>query len=64
MANAKFKVGQVVRLKSGSPDMTVSIIDSDTYVWCQWFGGRKLERGRFDVDTLILSDEADEKVKK
>lgn len=30
---------------SGEPNMTVQ--EPDDHVWCQWFGGRKLERGRF-----------------
>jgi uncharacterized protein YodC (DUF2158 family) len=54
----KFKVGQVVQLRSGGPDMTVSdrdIMDED-HVWCQWFGGRKLEQGRFPIDSLIVPE--------
>jgi uncharacterized protein YodC (DUF2158 family) len=51
-----FKVGDVVQLKSGGPDMTVaeasSVGDKD-HVWCQWFGGRKLERGRFPAASLV-----------
>lgn len=33
-----FKVGDVVRLKSGGPKMTVSHI-KDGNVWCTWFVG-------------------------
>jgi len=53
-----FEPGRVVRLKSGGPDMTV---EEDAYepgnVWCQWFGGRKLERGKFPIASLVPADE-------
>ncbi|CAJ0892967.1 hypothetical protein AMST5_04264 [freshwater sediment metagenome] len=69
MAKTLFKVGQVVQLKSGGPDMTVSeineksILDTDDRmrIWCQWFGGRKLEQGLFDVDALVLSSSEEKK---
>ncbi|WP_442909830.1 YodC family protein [Hyphomicrobium sp.] len=61
------KVGDVVILKSGGPEMTVSEepkrTDAD-HVWCQWFGGRKLEKGRFPVASLISPPKKDEKSKK
>lgn len=52
-----FEVGKVVQLKSGGPDMTIQE-ESGEHVWCQWFGGRKLERGRFPIASLVLVDEA------
>ena len=51
-----FKVGTVVQLKSRGPDMTVQTKDGD-HVWCQWFGGRKLERGRFPIASLVLVEQ-------
>ena len=51
-----FKIGDVVMLKSGGPDMTVE--DPKSYndqVECQWFGGRKLERGRFPPGSLVYA---------
>ena len=51
MAKSGFQVGDVVTLKSGGPDMTVQSTEGD-HVWCQWFGGRKLERGRFPIASL------------
>jgi uncharacterized protein YodC (DUF2158 family) len=39
MSNA-FQVGDVVRLKSGGPDMTVQSIDSDG-LYCTWFDDKK-----------------------
>ena len=33
-----FQIGDVVKLKSGSPKMTVVYIDrGDGKVWCKWF---------------------------
>lgn len=55
-----FKVGDVVQLKSSGPDMTVSeahLMGEKDYVRCQWFGGRKLENGRFPIDSLVLAPE-------
>ncbi|AUF98827.1 DUF2158 domain-containing protein [Pseudomonas sp. 02C 26] len=49
----KFAVGDIVKLKSGGPAMTVQAkeFNSDYYV-CQWFAGKKLESGRFKTDSL------------
>lgn len=49
-----FKVGDIVKLKSGGPDMTVRVVPdptSKTYT-CQWFAGKKLEQGSFPGDSL------------
>ena len=44
-------VGDVVQLKSGSPDMTVEWIEgSDAY--CVWFDGKKQTGSRFKVSSL------------
>lgn len=51
-----FKVGDVVMLKSGGPEMTVSEksnFGSGAQAKCQWFGGRKLEEGWFPLESLI-----------
>jgi len=64
----EFEVGEVVRLKSGGPDMTVATInrpilsgidDERITVRCQWFGGRKLESGVFDVHELVRPESAE-----
>lgn len=53
----KFKVGQVVQLRSGGPEMTVSdisdVMGNKEKVRCQWFGGRKLEGGTFPEESLV-----------
>ena len=49
-----FQIGNIVKLKSGGPEMTVQSIDSDSspYLYCQWFAGKKLESGRFPTNSL------------
>ncbi len=53
MAN-KFKVGDVVQLKSGGPDMTVNDVPGSyaEYYHCQWFAGKKLESGNFPENSI------------
>lgn len=53
MANTtKFNIGDIVKLKSGGPDMTVARFGSDNGYWCQWFAGKKLEEGKFSEHSL------------
>lgn len=55
MANpVKFAIGDIVRLKSGGPEMTIqSTPEGTSKVYnCQWFAGKKLEHGRFPADSL------------
>ncbi len=64
---AKFKVGDTVRLKSGSPKMTISenkmsisvsgeVMTFTGYVRCTWFNDDKLMDASFDQDTLDLDE--------
>lgn len=56
----KFKTGDVVRLKSGGPEMTISDVptleslgpDFADYQ-CKWFVGDKLHHGSFKADALV-----------
>ncbi|HDR1514776.1 YodC family protein [Pasteurella multocida] len=57
----QFHVGDIVKLKSGGPDMTIKTVArnglSDTFTGfydCQWFAGKKLESGRFPEESLEL----------
>lgn len=52
-----FSVGEVVKLKSGGPDMTVRSVPQDAShaYFCQWFAGKKLEQGTFPQDSLELA---------
>jgi uncharacterized protein YodC (DUF2158 family) len=54
-SNGKYKVGDIVKLKSGGPEMTVQSLPSTAngaYYNCQWFAGKKLESGRFPEGSL------------
>lgn len=53
MSTQEFDVGNIVKLKSGGPDMTVQLKEREpTYYRCQWFAGKKLESGRFPPESL------------
>lgn len=57
-SNQALKIGDVVKLKSGGPTMTIHSIDkSGGWINCQWFAGDKLdklENGYFSPDSLQL----------
>jgi uncharacterized protein YodC (DUF2158 family) len=48
----KWKTGDIVQLKSGSPPMTVKGYYDGKLVTCQWFAGKKSERDNFPEDSL------------
>jgi uncharacterized protein YodC (DUF2158 family) len=54
MSEHQFKVGEKVRLKSGSPDMTVESVGTEE-VLCVWFEGAKQQRGTFVLETLEVA---------
>lgn len=54
-----YDIGDIVKLKSGGPDMTVKEVItqmggqfSGSYR-CQWFAGKKLDMGVFPEESLI-----------
>jgi uncharacterized protein YodC (DUF2158 family) len=53
---AKYQVGDIVRLRSGGPEMTVQTLAEDRqyndHYRCQWFAGKKLESGNFQEESL------------
>ena len=52
---AAFEVGDIVKLKSGGPEMTVQIVLEGRNMYrCQWFAGKKLESGDFPAGSLSL----------
>lgn len=59
----KFKPGDIVRLKSGGPDMTIvkpliSIGESHNgYYYTTWFAGKKQEKSNFHEDTIVLVED-------
>jgi uncharacterized protein YodC (DUF2158 family) len=46
-----FKAGEIVQLKSGSPDLTVITQQMDMVI-CNWFDGATLLQGHFQAETL------------
>jgi hypothetical protein len=59
----KFEVGQVVKLKSGGPDMTIQDFCTKEFSGkyrCQWFAGKKLENGVFPEQSLELVKDENE----
>jgi len=60
----KYKVGDIVKLNAGGPDMTIlrrivrTPLAGDPYFsglyQCQWFAGKKLDSGEFQEAGLIL----------
>jgi len=56
---SEFKVGDVVVLKSGGPNMTIDYIESgsDAKARCCWFSNNKQEFGLFRVEMLCLPGE-------
>ena len=56
-SSQKFKTGNVVKLKSGGPPMTIikaEIYDGIKYFKCQWFVEEKPEVALFTPDALQL----------
>lgn len=58
MAN-QFKVGDVVKLRSGGPAMTVTSAGEDGLgrfrIWCSWFVNNEEKQGNFPPDALQLT---------
>ena len=50
-----FESGDIVKLKSGGPEMTVKSVAG--MINCQWFAGKKLESGYFDPNSLEYVEE-------
>ena len=56
MNDTKFKCGDVVRLISGGPLMTVNAFGGHPdglVVGCDWFAGDQLRRDAFDAANLV-----------
>lgn len=57
MIEPKYKVGDIVQLKSGGPNMTIQNVPAGGISYgCQWFSGKKLEHGVFPEDSLVVPD--------
>jgi len=57
-----FQTGEIVKLKSGGPDMTVqtTATETTTHLYCQWFAGKKLESGKFPIGSLERVEQDEE----
>ena len=53
----QFKPGDIVRLKSGGPAMTVSSEESGGAFLCQWFDAATFGEGSFKPESLELAKE-------
>lgn len=57
----KFSEGNIVKLISGGPNMSVTDVkDSGKLIVCQWFSGSNLKRGHFNEKTLEIVKEEKE----
>jgi len=55
-SSQELKIGDVVKLKSGGPKMTVKYIEKDGQIYCQWFAGEydKVHYDSFPSGSLQL----------
>ena len=64
MGSSKFKVGDVVKLKSGGPKMTISWLGANPFgageelAKCEWFEGNKARDREYPITILAKADEA------
>ena len=56
----QFTPGEIVRLRSGSPSMTVERT-SGRLVECAWFVDGRLRAGSFDADALTIDEKGSKK---
>ena len=58
-----YNIGDIVKLKSGGPEMTVRKVNADIggqftgSYQCQWFAGKKLDSGVFPQESLVAVPE-------
>lgn len=59
----EIKVGSVVRLKSGSPSMTVTAVHESgmmaagpVHAYCTWFDGNKVVTGDFPLEAVEIDE--------
>ena len=57
--DSELRVGDIVKLKSGGPNMTVAKIDINlaakkNEIQCKWFAGKSLQMGTFNPQTLEI----------
>lgn len=53
----ELKIGDVVVLKSGSPDMTIQAFGNNNNVKCMWFAENDVKQEVFSIESLELADD-------
>lgn len=53
----EFNEGDVVKLKSGGPKMTIKEINDNGEVYCQWFSGTEIKTDFFGPTSLVKEKE-------
>jgi uncharacterized protein YodC (DUF2158 family) len=53
MATEQLREGDVVRLKSGGPAMTIVGYEEDKGVKCKWFDGNKVQEDWFPMYSIV-----------
>jgi uncharacterized protein YodC (DUF2158 family) len=56
METENLKPGDLVRLRSGGPALTVQFIDSNGDVFCQWFEPAHLKTALFKPKQIVPAD--------
>jgi len=56
----RFRAGDVVRLMSGGPDMTVTQAEPGLDLFCQWFNEGKLERASLNREAVQIVDNSNQ----
>lgn len=57
---AAFKEGDLVKLKSGGPDMTIMSLGHTGSYLCVWFSDSKRNEGYFGEESIVKVEESDE----
>jgi uncharacterized protein YodC (DUF2158 family) len=59
----QFRVGDVVQLNSGGPEMTISFILPTGKVFCVWFDGSEKREETFPPEAIQLVERENEALK-
>jgi uncharacterized protein YodC (DUF2158 family) len=57
MVSEAFKPGDLAKLKSGGPTMSVATYDKSGRAYCYWFVGTARKEGSFSDDSLEPADQ-------
>jgi len=57
-SNQELKIGDLVKLKSGGPAMTVNNIEENGQIYCRWFVGGETRADYFSPDALQLVEKS------